>query len=148
MASDDDAVARRPWHLWAVGVLSLIWNAGGAVDYVMTKTHNAAYLANFTPEQLAWFDSFPPVMTVAWAVGVWGAVLGSLLLLLANRWAVWAFTASLAGLVIGTVYQFGVSAMPASLNTPAGMAFTAALWIGAVLLLWYAIRMRACGVLR
>ena len=144
----DDRTMAAPWHLWAVGIASLLWNAGGAFDYVMTKTHNADYLARFTPEQIGWFDSFPVWMNLAWALGVWGAVAGSVLLLLRHRWAVVAFALSVAGLVIATIYQFALSNMPASLSTSGGMAFTAALWVVAILLLWYATRMRARRVLR
>jgi len=139
---------RTPWHLWVVGGLSLLWNAGGAFDYVMTQTHNAGYLAAFTPEQKAWFVSFPLWMTAAWALGVWGAILGSLLLLLRSRWAVHAFAVSLAGLVVATVYQYFIGAMPESLRTNGGMGFTFVLWIVAALLLWYGARQRAAGVLR
>jgi hypothetical protein len=144
----DDRTTAAPWHLWVVGIASLLWNAVGAFDYVMTKTHNADYLASFTPEQIGWFESFPVWMNVAWALGVWGAVAGSVLLLLRHRWAVVAFALSVAGLVVATVYQFGLSNMPASLNTSGGMAFTATLWVVAILLLWYSTRMRARGVLR
>lgn len=144
----DERAAGRPWHLWAVGLLSLLWNSAGATDYTMTNTRNAAWLAAMTPEQMAWIDSFPFWATTAWALGVWGAVLGSILLLARSRWAVPAFAVSLAGLVGTTIYQYGVGGMPASLKTGGGMAFTAALWAVAVLLLWYAIRMRARGVLR
>ena len=142
--ADETVTARRPWHLWAVGVASLLWNCGGALDVTMSKLH----LAAVTPEQRAWFDSFPLWANTAWAAGVWGAFLGSLLLLAASRWAVAAFAVSLAGLVVGTVYQYGMSDMPASLRTGGGITFTAMLWIVAILLLWYAARMRARGVLR
>jgi hypothetical protein len=137
-----------PWHLWVVGALSLLWNALGGLDYVMTKTHNAKYLSAFTAEQKAWFDGFPLWMNCAWAIGVWFAILGSLLLLLRSRFAVHAFIVSLAGLVVSTVYQYGVGAMPESLKTNGGMGFTAVLSIVAGLLVWYAMRQRAAGVLR
>jgi hypothetical protein len=118
------------------------------MDYTMTKTRNPSYMAAFTPEQIAWFDSFPLWMNIAWALGVWGALAGSILLLFRSRWAVHAFAISLAGLVIGTVYQFGISDMPASLKTPGGWAFTAALWLVAIFLLWYARQMQRMGQLR
>lgn len=139
---------RRPWHLWVVGIASIVWNSGGAFDYTMTKLRDARYLAAFTPEQIAWFESFPLWANTAWALGVWGAIAGSLLLLVRSRWAVHAFAISLLGLAGGTVYQFVVSDMPESLRTPSGWVFTALLWVVAVLLLWYAIRMRVRGVLR
>ena len=86
-----------PWHLWAVGMLALLWNGFGGYDYVMTQTNNAAYLAQFTPEQRAYFDSFPMWMEAIWAIGVWGGVLGSVLLLMRSKWAFHAFVASLIG---------------------------------------------------
>ena len=145
----NDATARRtPWHLWVVGVLSLVWNALGGFDYVMTKTHNPKYLGAFTPEVRAWFDSYPLWMNVAWALGVWTGILGSLLLLLRSRWAVHAFAVSLAGLAVSTVYQYLIGTMPESLRTNGGTGFTAVLWVVAGLLLWYAVRQRASGVLR
>jgi uncharacterized membrane protein len=145
---DTTTIARRPWHLWAVGVLSLLWNAGGAMDYVMTKTHNAAYLAKMAPDRLAWLPHIPLGMNISWVAGVWGAVLGSVLLIAASRWAVTAFDVSLAGLVVTTFYQFGLSDAPASGKTHGAMMFTAVLFCGAILLLWYATAMRRRGVLR
>jgi hypothetical protein len=146
-ATEEPKRAGTPWHLWVVGVVSLIWNCGGAFDYTMTHTHNAAYLASFTSEQLAWFDGFPIWAATGWALGVWGALAGSLLLLARSRWAVSAFALSLLGVVITTFYQFGVGAIPASLDTGFTEAFSAAIGIVAVLLLWYAVRMRARRVL-
>src|SRR3546814_16425474 len=76
-----NAIAKTPVHLWAVGVLSLLWNAVGAFDYMMTKLGNADYLSAFTPEQIAYFQGFPLWANIGWAFGVWGSVLGSILLL-------------------------------------------------------------------
>lgn len=33
---------KTAWHSWLVGILALIWNAGGAYDDLMFKTANAA----------------------------------------------------------------------------------------------------------
>ena len=103
---------RTPWHLWAVGGLALLWNGFGGYDYVMTQTNNAAYLAQFTPEQRAYFDSFPMWMEVVWAVGVWGAVLGSVLLLLRSKWAFHAFLASLIAFAVIQAYQMKKTQAP------------------------------------
>ncbi len=101
---------KTPVHLWIVGGLSLLWNCFGGYDYVMTQTSNAAYLAKCsTPEQRAFFDSFPLWMEATWALGVWGALAGSVLLLLRSRHAVTAFAVSLAGLALSTLWQFGFS---------------------------------------
>ena len=58
------------------------------------------------------------------------------------------YAASLAGLAVGTFYQFGISAMPASVRTPGAIGFNAALWVVAIALLWFARRMQARGILR
>ena len=36
---------KTPLHLWIVGVLSLLWNAGSGYDYLMTRLESTAYLA-------------------------------------------------------------------------------------------------------
>jgi hypothetical protein len=137
----------RPWHLWTVGIVSLLWNAMGGVDYTMSHIHNPTYLAGMTADQIAWFNGFPIWATSCWALGVWGAVAGSLLLLLRSRFAVYAFGISLFGFVGSHVYQYASNA-PAGLNTATGTAFAAVLGAVAVALLWYAVRMRRAGQIR
>ncbi len=136
-----------PWHLWVVGVIAVIWNSGGAVDYTMTQMRNESYMSAFTPEQLDYFYAFPAWADAVWALGVWGAFIGSLLLLLRSRYAVVAFGISLVGLLGSTIYQMTVD-KPVSLITPGIWIFTAAIWLSVILLLWYALRMTKKGVLR
>ena len=142
------SVGRTPWHLWAVGLLSLAWNAIGGIDYTMTQTHNAAYLAAATPAQIAWFAGFPAWEVAAWALGVWGAIAGSLLLLARTRHAVAVFGLSLAGLAVSSVYQWFVNPPPGETQTGGMLALDFAIWGIAIALLLYAQRMKARGVLR
>ncbi len=139
---------RTPTHLWIVGVVATLWNAFGAFDYFMTQTRNEAYLANFTEAQRAFFDSFPPLMEAAWACGVWGALAGSLLLLARSRYAVWAFGLSLVGLLISTIYQYGMANLPADMQSSTMMMMNLVIWAIAIGLFGYARWMRAKGVLR
>lgn len=143
-----NASVKAPAHLWIVGGLSALWNAFGAYDYLMTQTANEAYLAQFTAEQRVYFETFPALMDAAWACGVWGALLGSLLLLMRSRHAVLAFGLSLAGLAVSTVYQYALSATPDGLMTGGMIALNVAIWIVAIALFVYAWKMRARGVLR
>jgi hypothetical protein len=140
-------VAGTPIHLWIVGVLSLLWNAFGAFDYTMTNTRNAAYLANFPPGMMDYIDAFPLWVMAAWALGVWGALLGSVLLLLRSRFAVLAFAVSLLGLAGSTVYQLGAD-IPPGLEDMAMGPMTYVIWIIAIALLWYAWKQGKAGVLR
>lgn len=143
----DDTV-KTPLHFWLVGVLATLWNALGAFDYVMTQTKNEAYLANFTDPQRVYFESFPLWMEATWAFGVWGGLLGALLLLVRSRHAVTAFAVSLAGLAASTVYQYVLNTPPPEMMTGTMMAMNLVIWAMAIGLLWYAMRMRKAGVLR
>ena len=105
---------RTPVHLWIVGILSLLWNAMGCFDYVMTRMRNTDYLASAMPNvdpnaMLAWIDGFPIYAQIGWALGVWGGLLGSVLLLMRSRYAVWAYGLSLLGAVVGLGYQIAAA---------------------------------------
>jgi hypothetical protein len=139
--------ARTPTHLWIVGVLSLLWNAVGAYNYIITHMRSEAYLAATTEAQRAYFDSLPVWTVGAWALGVWGAVLGSLLLLARSRFAVHAFGVSLAGLVVANIYYRIMAPMPGE-ESGAEMGLQVAIWVIAIALLVYALRMQKSGVLR
>ena len=145
---DHAAHARVPAHLWLIGGLSLLWNAYGGFDYLMKQTANPTYLAGFTDQQQAYFDSFPIVMDAAWAFGVWGAVLGSVLLVLRSSFATLAFGVSIFGLLGSTFYEFAVLNPPAELMTTGMMAMTIAVWTIAVVLFYYARAMSNLGWLR
>ena len=71
-----------PKHLWVVGILSLLWNCFGAFDYTMTELEGTGYLQGmgFSPEEIAYFTSFPAWAVALWAIGVWSSVAGSILL--------------------------------------------------------------------
>jgi hypothetical protein len=141
------AIERTPWHLWVVGVISAVWNAGGVYDFVMTNVRDVNYLAPLSDAERAYFFSLPAWTTTAWALGVWGALAGSLLLLLRSRFAIWAFALALAGLAGITLFEW-TSDAPPSLSGARNVAFTAAIWIVTIALLLYALAMRRRGVLR
>ena len=65
-------VTGRPWHLWLIGILSVLWGSMGCLDFTMTQTRNMAYLeaGGFTPEQIEFFVSFPLWANPLWAVAV------------------------------------------------------------------------------
>lgn len=140
---------KTPWHSWGVGIVSLLWNAGGAYDYLMTKMQNADYLAVFMPEQLAYFTSLPLWVNICWGLGVWGAVAGSLLLLARSRFAGTAFALSLLGMLGNLIYGFLLSeTTPMDIAGPMGVAFTIVIVVVGLLLWIYARRMTRAGVLR
>ena len=147
-------VARTPWHLWAIGIVTLLWHGGGAYDYTMTQTRNMAYLEQAATNagvplqtMLDYYTTFPAWADAFWAFGVWGAVAGSILLLIRSRFAFHAFVLSIIGLV-GTTFYTMSAEMPAELNSPFMWIFSAIIWIITIALAVYARRMTAAGVLR
>jgi len=135
-----------PWHLWVVGLIALLWNSYGGYDYVMTQTNNAAYLAQFTVEQRAYFTSFPLWMEAVWAIGVWGGVLGAVLLLMRSKWAFHAFLASLIAFAVSVVYG-QMSGGSAAMGTT-GMIFSAVIFVLGLIFVMYSRMMARKGVLR
>ena len=144
----DTMTTRTPWHLWVVGVVAALWNAFGCVDYFMTQTRRDEWFAQMgmTETQLTYFNAMPAWTHAAWAIGVWGGLLGALLLLLRRKWAMPVFVVSFLGWLAGAVYAFALSD---------GMEAMGPMWpmqivIGGacVFFVWYARMMSQKGVLR
>ena len=81
------------WVRFVVTVVPVTAQKPHGLDYTMTRLRNLDYLSSAGDPQvlLAWIDGFPLWAQAAWALGVWGSVAGSLLLLLRSRHAVLAF---------------------------------------------------------
>ncbi len=136
--------AKAPWHLWLVGVLTLLFNAMGVMSYVTTELGMLAEMG-MTPAQIAFMDSYPASAIAFWALGVWGAFAGSVLLLLRSKWAVAAMVLATVGLIGTTVYNYALIEVPAEMEAP---ALDVAIWVVTLFLLFYARRMAAAGILR
>jgi len=141
--------ARAPWHLWLVGGLGLLWNGYGAYDYLMTNLRGEPYLRSmgFTGAQLAYFGAMPGWMTAVWATGVWGAFLGTLLLLLRRKWAFPAFALSFLAVLISLAYGYLLS-NGAEVMGPTYTVMNLVIVAGAAFFVWYSRRMANRGVLR
>ena len=148
------ARAGTPWHLWVVGVLSLLWNAFGGYDYTMTQMRDPGYLQMVSSqmgmtvaEMNAFFDSFPAWASALWAIGVWGSVAGSILLLMRSRHAATAFIVSLVAAGLSFIYQMTLD-LPDAMNTTSNKVMPLVILGAIVLQWWYARRQAAAGVLR
>lgn len=142
---------KTPWHLWAVGGVGVLWNAYGCYDYFMTQTGGEAYLRDFgmNEAQIAYFYEMPSWMTAVWAIGVWGAMLGALLLLLRNKLALPVFIASLAAYVLSLVYNYLLSDGAAVMGDMEGMWIMQIVILAAcIFFVWYAWFATKRGVLR
>jgi len=103
-------------------------------------------MSQFTQEQLDYFYGFPKWAVSGWAIAVWGSVLGTIFLLMRRRWAVWAFGASLVGLIVTTIYNF-VLTNGAEVMGGGGSIFTIVIWVVAIFLFIYSRNQAKAGVL-
>lgn len=133
-----------PWHLWLVGGLTLPFNAMGIISYLTTKFGMLAEMG-LTPEEIAFMESYPAWISAFWAIGVWGAFAGSLLLLLRSKWAVAAMMVAAVGLLGTTIGNYLVLEVPATMQAP---VLDAAIWMVTLFLLFYARRMARVRAIR
>ncbi len=144
---------RTPVHLWIVGALALLWSGFGAYDYLMTRLRNTDYIAGMMPNVdpdavLAWVDGFPIWAQFGWGLGVWGGVLGAILLLIRSRWAVAVLAASLVGALLGLGYQIVAAPPLAGMEGAMNDIMPFVIIFVALALFLYARAMTAKGVLR
>lgn len=139
---------RPPRHLMVVGVVALLWNAVGAFDYLMTETGNSWYMSSFTADQIAYFRNLPKWVISTWAIGVWGGVAASLLLLLRRRLAAMAFAISLASAALTFLYNFGLSDGLQIMGGRSALVVPGVVLLIGILLLLYSRGMVEHGYLR
>lgn len=116
----ESTALRVPSWLWAASVLGVVWNVYGVYQFAGTFTQagRAAATAGMTNAQAALYLSLPGWISVVFAVGVFGGLIGSILLALRRHLARPVFAASLAGyglLFAGDTYHGVFAAMPGQL---------------------------------
>ena len=145
----NDTNLKTPWHLWVVGVIAVLFNAVGVFDFVMVMAQGAAYMesAGMTPGQIAHYQQMPAWMTAVWAIGVWGAILASILLLLRKKLAFPVFALSLGAFLVSLLYTYVLTDGGEVMGSEMAMANVV---IIALLLffIWYSRLMTKRGVLR
>ena len=135
-----------PKHLWIVGVLALLWNGMGAMNYVVTQLKVDAFMSQYTQEQLDYYYGFPAWAIAFWAIAVWFGVTGCVLLLMRKRIAETIFLISFASMVINSIYSYGMS-NGMEIQGTGGFAFSLVIFVVSLGLWLYARTMRARGVL-
>lgn len=139
---DPDAGERPapPWHFWAVSAVGLLWNSFGALDYTMTQLRNPAWIGQIDADMLAKLDAAPFWATSAWALGVWGSLVGAVLLIIRSRHAGVSFAVSFVAALISFAWQYAAGLVATAILPLGILTAVAFFW-------WYAGKMREEGVL-
>ncbi|MGH9868004.1 MAG: hypothetical protein ACREAA_07575 [Candidatus Polarisedimenticolia bacterium] len=137
----------RPWHLWWIGITGALWSSIGVLSFILTRMNVEAVMSRFPPQQREYFASFPLWAVAFWAIGVFGGVIGCLLLLLKNRLAFQVLLASVIGAVVcnlGGLFLLGGMEV---MGGTSELGFTVFPIIFAAFLAYYAHAMSKKGVL-
>jgi hypothetical protein len=135
-----------PWHFWVVAVVSLLWNGFGGYDYTMSHLQGETYYRQMgmSDAVIAFMDTYPSWMHAVWAVGVWGSVLGAVLLVLRSKWAFHAFAVS----ILGAIGNLAYTAMTPAAAGVMGIEMPLVIIAICAFFIWYAWTMTKRGVLR
>ncbi len=98
------------WSLWAVGIIAVVWNAMGCINFLSQM--DAEAVAAMPEAYRTLVEGRPAWATVAFAVAVFGGVAGGVLLLLKSSAAYPVFVASLLGAVGAQLPLLGMADFP------------------------------------
>lgn len=136
--------AKTPWHLWIIGLLSLLWNASGAATIIAAQT---GQYPGLPADEAAYYAAQAPWFVALTDIALLSAFTGAIMLLLRRRWAVPLYIVSLVCIAVTAGYDLAEGTSRMFANAGALVA-TIAIWILAALQLWYAAAMHGRGVLR
>ena len=107
---------------------------------MLSKMNPEAAMQGAAPAMRDYVLTMPLWAHIGWSVGIWGSVLGSLLMVVRSRHAVTAFMASLIGALVSFAAQGMVGVLPLGLS---------AMIVGVIAFLWWFCRNEAAkGTLR
>jgi len=97
---------KPPVWFWIVSILALLWNLMGVMSYLEQAYMTDEMKEQYTADQLTLMDGIPAWVTAAFAIAVWGGLLGCIALLLRKKWAKPILLLSLIAILIQMGYSF------------------------------------------
>ncbi|MBV1922925.1 MAG: hypothetical protein KUG68_02735 [Flavobacteriaceae bacterium] len=94
---------------WIIAIIALIWNAMGVMAYIGQAYMTDDAKALLPEAQRELYENVPAWATAAFAIAVFGGLLGSLALIIKKKWAIPLFLLSLLGVLVQMVYNFFLS---------------------------------------
>ena len=129
------AVKGIHWSYWLISVIALLWNVGGAINYLMQT--NLEFVSTLPETHRAIIEGRPAWATGGFAIGVFGGALGCLLLLLRKSIALYVFIASLLGIVVTMIHTANVAGSKTHFSTAEIFVMILLPVIVAAILIWY-----------
>lgn len=121
---------------WVISVIALLWNLMGAKAYLDQAYVTDSFKAMYNEEQLKMIAEAPSWATGAFAIAVFGGVLGCILLLMRKQLAKTIFVISLIGILVQMYYNFFVIDSMAVYG-PGALVMPIMVILFALFLIWY-----------
>ena len=103
----NQAMVKKHWSFWVVCIVGLLWNAGGAANYLMQT--NMEFVSSMPATHQAIIIGRPTWATGGFAVGVFGGALGCILLMLVQRSSLYVLLVSVVGIVVTMIHTVKVA---------------------------------------
>ena len=132
---NDETVGGFHWSFWLISVVALIWNVGGAMNYLMQT--NLEFVATLPETHRAIIEGRPAWATGGFAIGVFGGALGCLLLLFRKSTAFYVFIASLLGVIVTMIHTINVAISKIEFSPVEIIVMILLPIIVAAILIWY-----------
>jgi hypothetical protein len=105
---------KAPWHLWAVGILSLLWYGSGA--YVIVLAQRGMW-PGMEPDEAAYYAAQPGWFALLTDIGLATSILGSIALLMRKSWALSLFGVALVLILGNDAYDLAMGTSRAYANS-------------------------------
>ena len=101
----DNSSARAPWHLWVLGIVTLLYGILAAYDSVQTLIAGEDYMraTGMKDAQLSYFTTTPWWFDAASFVSTWSGMLAAAALLLRKRIAALLYAVGAAATFVSAI---------------------------------------------
>jgi CHASE2 domain-containing sensor protein len=138
---------RVPGWFWLVALIALIWNLLGVSAYLVQAFGGQEMLDALPKAEREIIEYRPPWATGAFAVAVWGGLLGSIMLLLRKTLAIMLFALSLIGLALQMSYNLFIAETSVDME-PGAVFMTLTIPLFSLFLIYIARKAKKRGWLR
>lgn len=128
-------LSKAHWSFWLICILALLWNVGGAMNYIMQM--DLKFVASLPETHRAIIEGRPAWATGGFAVGVFGGALGCLLLLFRKSISFYVFVISLIGIIVTMIHTVNVASSKIDFSAAEMIAMILLPLIVAAILIWY-----------
>ncbi len=131
----DKSTTKPPMWFWIVSIVALLWNGFGVDAYIGQAYQTERWKSQFTAEQLEMANNAPSWVTAAFALAVFGGLLGCIALLLRKKLARPILLVSLVAIIAQMTYQLFIS-KALEVYGPGGAIMPILVIVVGVFLLW------------